>query len=97
MEELKGFITFLKHVHQNIWQSLEWDQVVPLACASYNFFPNEHSKESPFFLMFGRDPIVPLNSLLRPPVRYLHTEENILSSEAFKDYLSSSGNSLWAS
>ena len=33
---------------------------------SINFFPNEHSRESPFFLMFGRDPLLPLTKLLRP-------------------------------
>ena len=36
--------------------------VLPLACATYNFLPNEHSKEFPFFLMFGRDAVLPLNS-----------------------------------
>ena len=32
---------------------LEWDEVTPLACAAYNFMPNENSRESPFFLMFA--------------------------------------------
>ena len=31
---------------------LEWDDVIPPACAAYNFLPNEHSRESPFFLMY---------------------------------------------
>ena len=35
--------------------------------------------------MFGRDPIVPLNLLLTPTVRYLGTDENILSLEALKN------------
>ena len=35
--------------------------------------------------MFGRDPIVPLNLLLIPTVRYLGTNENILSLEALKN------------
>ena len=51
---------------KHISTTMEWDQVVHLATAAYNFFPNEHSKESPFFLMFGRDPRVPLNTLLTP-------------------------------
>ena len=37
------------------------------------------------FLMFGRDPIVPMNSLLMPTVRYLGTVENMLSLEALKN------------
>ena len=47
---------------------MEWDDVVPLACAAYNFLPNKHSRESPFFLMFGRDPKLPLNTLLQPKI-----------------------------
>ena len=64
---------------------IEWDDVVPLACAAYNFLPNEHSKESPFFLMFGRDAILPLNKLLQPQVQYLGNDENILSMQALKN------------
>ena len=64
---------------------LEWDVLVPLVCAAYNFIPNEHSKESPFFLMFGRDPALPLNTLLGPKMRYLGNDMNILSLEAMKN------------
>ena len=35
--------------------------------------------------MFGREPIVPLNSLLTPTVRHLVTKENTLSLEALKN------------
>ena len=59
-------------------------QVVPLVCTAYNFLPNEHSKESPLLLMFSRDPIVLLDSLLVPTVSYLGTDESILSLEALK-------------
>ena len=41
--------------------------------------------ESPFFLMFGRDPILSLNTLLEPKVRYLGNDINILSLEAMKN------------
>ena len=56
-----------------------------MACAAYNFFPNEHSRESPFFLMFGKDPRIPLTELLTPRVRYLGTDECILSLEALTE------------
>ena len=46
--------------------------------------PNEHSKESPFFLMFGRDPVLPLNTLLEPKIRYMGTDINIISLESMK-------------
>ena len=71
----------MKHV--TLW--LEWDVLVPLACAAYNFIPNEHSKESPFFLMFGRDPVLPLNTLLGPKMGYLGNDMNNLLLEAMKN------------
>ena len=58
MEILKGFTA------QGICvlESLEYDQVIPLACDANNLLPNKNSKEISF-PMFGRDPIVPLNFL----------------------------------
>ena len=64
---------------------LEWTSVIALACVAYNFLPNEHSKESPFFLMFGRDAVLPLNSLLSPQMHYLGNNLNVLSLEALKN------------
>ena len=83
---IEGFHAFLKAcISKHIAPQLEWDDLVPLACAAYNFIPNEHSKESPFFLMFGRDPILPLNTLLEPKIRYLGNDINILSLDAMKN------------
>ena len=56
-----------KHIRGN---TAEWDEVVPLAGAAYNFFPCQASGESPFVLMFGRDPITPFAKLLEPAPRY---------------------------
>ena len=49
---------------------VKWDELVPLAVSAYNFFPCQSSKESPFVLMFGRDPITPIAKLLKPKPRY---------------------------
>ena len=76
---IESFHYFLKAcIAKHITPQLEWDDVVPLACAAYNFFPNEYSRESSFFLMFGRD-------LLRPKLRYLGNEESILSLESLQN------------
>ena len=56
-----------KHIQGN---AAEWDEVVPLAGAAYNFFPCQAPRESPFVLMFGRDPITPFAKLLEPAPRY---------------------------
>ena len=83
---IEGFHAFLKAcILKHISPQLEWDNLVPLACAAYNFISNEHSKESPFFLMFGRDPVLPLNTLLEPKIRYMGNDINIISLEAMKN------------
>ena len=83
---IEGFHAFLKAcIAKHVAPQIEWDDLVPLACAAYNFIPNKHSKESPFFLMFGRDPVLPLNTLLGPKMRYLGNNMNILSLEAMKN------------
>ena len=64
---IEGFLTFLKAcIAKHVAPQLEWDALVPLACAAYNFIPNEHSKESPFFLMFGKGPCLTLEYIARP-------------------------------
>ena len=83
---IEGFHAFFKPcIAKHVAPHLEWDVLIPLACASYNFMPNEHSKESLFFLMFGRDPVLPLNTQLGPKVRYLGMDLNVLSLEALKN------------
>ena len=83
---IEGFHAWLKAcMAKHISPQVEWDDVIPLACACYNYFPNENSKESPFFLMFGRDPLLPLNNLIQPKLRYMGDDENILSLEAMKN------------
>ena len=42
---IEGFHAFLKAcISKHIAPQLEWDDLVPLACAAYNFIPNEHSR-----------------------------------------------------
>ena len=70
--KLEGFHRFFKaciskHIRGN---QLEWDKIVPLATKAYNFFPCQSSRESPFVLMFARDPITPFLSLLEPSPQY---------------------------
>ena len=64
---IEGFHAFLKAcIAKHVAPQLEWDALISLGCVMYNFIPNDNSKESPFFLMFGRDPVLPLNTLLGP-------------------------------
>ena len=73
---IEGFHNFLKAcVSKHVSPQLEWTSVVLLACTAYNFLPNEHSKESPFFL----------NSLLSPQFHYLGNDLNLVSLESLKN------------
>ena len=82
---IEGFHSFLKAcLSKHIKDPMEWDEIVPFVCSVYNALPNEHSREAPFFLMFGRDPRLPLNDFLRPKLRYLGNNETIISLEAMK-------------
>ena len=69
---LEGWHRFLKaciakHIRG---ADVEWDDLVPLAVSAYNFFPCQSSKESPFVLMFGRDPITPIAKLLELKLKF---------------------------
>ena len=83
---IEGFHNFLKAcISKHVSAQLEWTDILPLTCAAYNFLPNEHSCESPFFIMFGRDPVLPLNSLLSPRLHYLGNDLNLLSLQALQN------------
>ena len=83
-----GFQKYLKScIAKHIINNMEWEDFTDLATAAYNFVPNVTLKESPFFLMFGRDPYMPLNKLLSQAIRYLGTNEAIPDLEALQNLL----------
>ena len=65
-------------------RGVEWDELVPLAVSAYNFFPCQSSKESPFILMFGRDPITPVAKLLEPRPRYYGERGSALKMDTLR-------------
>ena len=64
---------------------LEWDQIMAMATAAYNYFPNMSTKGSAFFLMYGRDPVNKLSSILNAPRRYLCNDLGLPDLEALKN------------
>ena len=46
---------------------------------------SKNAEESPFFLMYGRDPRIPLTEMVMPRIRYLGTDECILLLEALTE------------
>ena len=86
--KIEGFHKYLKScIAKHIMNNMEWDEFTDLATAAYNFIPNVTSMEAPFFLMFGRDPYMPLNQLMAQARRYLSTEEGIPDLEALQNLL----------
>lgn len=52
----------------------EWDQHLPGVLSSYRVSVHDSTKFSPFFLMYGRDPVLPMDTLLEPKMRYMGEE-----------------------
>ena len=53
--------------------------LLPYATATFHWFPNEHSQESPHFLYFGCDPYLPhLAVLLQPKLQYLDSDKSMI-------------------
>ena len=69
---------------KHISKMLEWDELIPMATAAYNFFPHIPSKERPFF-MFGRDLLTGLQKLLGKTARYLGKDGGRLNIEALQN------------
>ena len=66
------------HVHQD---PQNWDTHLDYCVACYNQTTHISTKETPFFLLKGRDPLEPTD--LRPPMRYrgLEDESNIFTQQ----------------
>ena len=84
--KLEGYHKFFKacvakHIRDT---TLEWDELVPMASAAYNFFPGQTSRESPFVLIFGKDPLTPVASLIEPSPRYWGESGGKLHMDALK-------------
>ena len=56
-----------------------------MVTAAYNYFPNMNAKESAFFLMYGRDPVNKLSSILNTPRRYLVDKKGLPDLKALKN------------
>ena len=70
---------------KHISKELEWDDIIPMATAAYNFFPHTLSKERPFFLMFGQDLLTGLQNLPGETTRYLGNKDNRLGLTALQN------------
>ena len=51
-----------------------WDSYIPGMLMAYRTSVNESTLHTPFFLVYGRDPVLPMDTLLRPKLKYMGDE-----------------------
>ena len=68
-----SFHKYLKPILKKLCEKdpANWDKYINQVLASYRITPNLATAESPFFLVYGRDPNLPLHQLLEPMQHFL--------------------------
>ena len=71
--KLEVFHKYLKPTLKKLCENdpTNWDKYINQVLASYRIMPNLAMAESPFFLVYGRDPNLPLHQLLEPMQHFL--------------------------
>ena len=85
MEKIEVFHKYLKANLKNLCEKdpTNWDRYINQVLASYRVTPNLAMVETPFFLVYERDPTLPLHQLLEPIQGFLgDPESGLLNLEA---------------
>ena len=85
--KLEVFHKYLKPTLKKLYEKdpPNWDQYLNQVLASYRVTPNVATAEMPFFLVYGRDPNLPLHQLLEPKQQFLgDPNSGMLNLEAHK-------------
>ena len=85
--KLEVFHKYLKPTLKKLCEKdpSNWDQYLNQVLASYRVTPNLATAETPFFLVYGRDPNLPLHQLLEPMQQFLgDPDSGILNLEAHR-------------
>ena len=71
--KLEVFHKYLKPTLKKLCEKdpTNWDKYLNQVLTSYRIAPNLATAESPFFLVYGRDPNLPLHQLLEPMQHFL--------------------------
>lgn len=57
----------------------DWDTWVPYVLMAYRFHTQSSTGYSPYFLLHGRDPVLPFDNILKPQTVKYDTDENYVS------------------
>ena len=88
--KLEVFHKYLKPTLKKLWEKdpSNWDQYLNQVLASCRVTTNLATAEMPFFLVYGRDPNLPLHQLLEPMQWFLgDTDSGMLNLEAHRPAL----------
>ena len=68
----ENFNRFLKDSISKLFQAdmADWDQVLGQILMAYRCCPHTSSGKSPFFLVYNKDPVVPIHTLIKPVKPY---------------------------
>ena len=70
--KLEVFHKYLKHAEETLQKDpANWDKYLNQVLTSYRIMPNLATAESPYFLVYSRDPNLPLHQLLEPMQHFL--------------------------
>ena len=77
-EKLEVFHKYLKPTLMKLCEKDQsnWDKYINQVLTSYRVTPNPATAETPFFLIYGRDPNLPLHQLLAPMQQFLGDPES---------------------
>ena len=67
--------TLAKHIYEN--KNYEWDQYINFVLGAIRTSVNTATKFSPHYILFKQDPILPLDTILRPRNKYLGDDQHI--------------------
>ena len=82
--KLEVFHKYLKSTLKKLQKDpANWDKYINQVLASYRVTSNLATAETPFFLVYGRDPNLPLHQLLEPMQQFFSDPESgLLNLEA---------------
>ena len=85
--KLEVFHKYLKPTLKKLCEKdpSNWNRYINQVLASYRVTPNLATAETPFFLVYGRDPDLPLHQLLEPMLQFLgDPNSGLLNLEAHR-------------
>ena len=71
--------TLAKHIYEN--KNYEWDQYINFVLGAIRTSVNTATKFSPHYILFKQDPILPLDTILRPRNKYLGDDQHKIDLE----------------